>query len=71
MNKVIYGADLLCFFFEDADKFFADYLTLCFGFCDAFEPCVIAFLRIYTDKVEFVGAVGAEYCFHFISFVFA
>ena len=62
--------DLFCFPFKDADKFFADDLPLGLGIGDALEFGVEGFVGIYTDEVEVVGAVGAEYLRHFVPFIF-
>ena len=60
----------LCFFFENADKFFADNLTFFFRFFDTCQFFIKTFLCIDADEIQIIVAVRAKYCFYLIAFIF-
>ena len=68
--KEIYGADLLGFFLEDADKFLTDNLTFRLGLCNTCKLVVISLLCVYTDKVQVKLTVRSEYAFNLITLIF-
>ena len=71
LGEEVHGTDFFGFFFEDADKFFADDLTFLFRLCDACQFAVIAFLSVDADEVQVKVAFRTEYAFYFVAFVFA
>ena len=69
LYKEIDCPDLLCFFFKYTDKFFSDDFSLLFRLFHACQLAVETLLRIHTDEVQIVIAVGTEDCFYLIAFI--
>lgn len=68
LGEEVDGADFSAFFFEDADKFFADNFSLLLGVGDALEFFEEAVFGVYVDKVHIAVGEGG---FYFFAFVFA
>ena len=60
LHQEIHSSDLLCLFLKHADKLLADDLSLFLRLFHAGQPIVEALLRVYTDEVQIIGAVGGR-----------
>ena len=71
LNQKIYRTNLFGFLFKYSDKLFAYDLSLLLRFGYASQLFIKALLGIYSDKIQIVISIWAEYCFYFVSFIFA
>ena len=69
LYQEIHGTDLLRLFLEYTDELFADDLSLMLRLGYTCQLAVETLLRIHTDEVQIVIAVGTEDCFYLIALV--
>ena len=69
LYQEIHGTDLLRLFLEYTDELFADDLSLMLRLGYTCQLAVETLLRIHTDEVQIVIAVGTEDCFYLITLI--
>ena len=68
LNKIIYLADLLCFFLEYTNEFLTDYLALALGFFNSRKLAKESLTCIYADKIH---AAVCKCCFNLVALILA